>query len=55
LTNAQTGSAAGDGCPATIGVRALDPATRRALTYFNPNTNTTVNVQTTLDVDRRID
>jgi hypothetical protein len=55
LTNAQTGSAAGDGCPATIGVRALDPTNRRPLTYLNPNTNTTVNVQTTLDVDRRID
>lgn len=54
LTNGQTGSQAGDGCPATIGARLLDLATRRPVTTTNAAGNP-VNIQTTLDVDNRID
>ncbi|UEM06308.1 hypothetical protein JL101_013010 [Skermanella rosea] len=54
LTNAQTGSQAGDGCPATIAARLLDPNTRRPVTTTNAN-GAIVNIQATSDVDNRID
>ncbi|WP_158045284.1 hypothetical protein [Skermanella pratensis] len=54
LTNAQTGSQAGDGCPATIGARLLNPTTRQPVRTTNAAGNL-VNIQATTDVDNRID
>ncbi|GEO41859.1 hypothetical protein SAE02_60070 [Skermanella aerolata] len=54
LTNAQTGNQAGDGCPSIVGVRMID-ANGRPIMTTNPNTQLSVQVQDTLQVDNRID